>query len=168
MVIEGAMARIAAKSRMSSCGGSGFKHLGSGSAQKRPKVEVERKKKKKKEKAKEAELRIESLPNYGSSLFPPNPGTDVNVISEVLLREITIADGLRMIGGGAGANSLPTMMPHLPGVNPLPNRAGLTFSYLIPITTTAMFESIPIGGHLYTYWDSVGWPQGSYLARRVS
>ena len=162
------MARIAAKSRMSPCGGSGFKHLGSGSAKKRPKVEVERKKKKKKKKAKEAELRIESLPNYGSSLFPPNPGTDVNVISEVLLREITAADGLHMIGGGAGANCLPTMLLHLPGVNPVPFQQGITFSYLVPITTTAMFEAIPIGGHLYTYWDSVGWPQGSYLARRVS
>ena len=84
---------------MQTCGGSSFKHLGSGSAKKRPKVEVERKKEKKKAKAEE--FRVESLPNYGSSLFPPNPGTDVNVISEVLLREITAADGLHMIAGGA-------------------------------------------------------------------
>lgn len=156
------------------CGGSGHakdilkrSQEDGGDRKKKKRLKTEKKKKKADEKKKQ-ELRIRSLQNYGSSLFPLLTGTAVNVIDEVLLREITIADGLHLIGGGAGANSLPTMIPHAQGTNPAPFTVGTTFSYLIPITTTAMFEAIPIGGHLYTYWESVGWPHGSYLARRVS
>ena len=140
----------------------------SGDRKKKKRPKTEKKEKKVEMKKEELDRVIHSLENYGSCIVPPVPGTPVNRIVEVLPPPITAMDGLHRIDGGAGANPLPTMITHAQGDAPCPFTAGTTFSYLTPITSTAMYDALPVGGHLYAFWQSPGWPDASYLAIKIS
>ena len=104
---------------------------------------------------------IQSLGNY---FHVPAP-----LITETLRSDFSANDGI-YAEGYPQLVALPSMIPHqgAPSHNPCPLVAGSLFRHLVPVTTAAQFDALPVGARLHVFWQSPGWPDAFYSATKIS
>ena len=104
---------------------------------------------------------LQSLPIYG--------GVPTPVIVEPIVPPVGAIDGI-LANCNMHLAALPTMIPHQgsPDHNPCPFVANSLCRHLVPITSMAQFDALPVGALLHVFWQSPTWPDAFFAATKIS